>query len=230
MPRVPLLARIVLMSLGLLPGTCLGQQGFPYGTSVPARPVVTNVPMTGPSWGNQASPPRGPKTIVFSSPAVASQSPKPLVAGTFQAKQFVATSNSPQMSGSTAPKELVPTENRVPEQQVAQLAPVERPSRVTNPMLQNMSNPSNLSFEGLATAQQFAPNTYFGRQFNDWGNLRDTAMAPASFGGLSPTPPQPFGIYFEPNTYVGTGYSNWSNMSSGVVSLNPLGGWNYSTR
>ena len=38
------------------------------------------------------------------------------------------------------------------------------------------------------------------------------------------------GIHYAPNTYVGTGFSNWSNLSSGVVTPNPLGGWNYSTR
>jgi len=220
MPRLPLLAPTVLMSLGLLPGACLAQQGFPYGTPLPARPIVTNVPVAATGWGIQATPPRGPKTITFSSATAANLPSNPPATGTIPGEQLVAPTNG-----------SMPLNNLSAGQQTAPLSSAEQTSRVTNPMLQNMSNPSNLSFEGLATGQQAAPNTYFGRQFDNWGNMRDaTTMMPASFGGLSQTPPQPFGIYYAPNTYVGTGFSNWSNLSSGVVTPNPLGGWNYSTR
>ncbi|MEK6263057.1 MAG: hypothetical protein AABP62_31135 [Planctomycetota bacterium] len=76
MPRLPLLAPTVLMSLGLLPGACFAQQGFPHGTVVPARSFVQNAPTAASGWGNQATLPRGPKTITFSSATVAKLPPR----------------------------------------------------------------------------------------------------------------------------------------------------------
>ena len=76
MPRLPLLAPTVLMSLGLLPGACFAQPGVPFGTSLPARPIVTNVPVAATGGGAQATSPRGPKTIIFS--IVRAVTPNPL--------------------------------------------------------------------------------------------------------------------------------------------------------
>ena len=71
MPRMPLLAPTVLMSLSLLPGACFAQPGFAYGAVVPARLVVQNVPTAASGRENQTAPPRGHKTITFSAATVA---------------------------------------------------------------------------------------------------------------------------------------------------------------
>ena len=230
MPRLRFLTPTVLMSLGLLPGACFAQQGFPYGTVAPAQPFVQNVPTAASGWGNQAPLPRGPKTITFSSATVAKLPSNPAGIGAASTGQPInAASNSPTNGAAQSGRPMQP-DDQTAGQQTSPTSAIEQPSRVTNPMLQNMSNPGNLSHAGIVSGQQAAPNLYFGRQFNDWNNLRDPAAMPQSFGGLGRTQPQSFGGYIAPNTYVGSGYSNWSNMSSGVVSPNPLGGWSYSIR
>jgi hypothetical protein len=230
MPRLPLLAPTVLMSLGLLPGACFAQQGFPYGTVAPARSFAQNAPTAAFGSGNQAALPRGPKTITFSSATVAMLPPGPVGVGAGAGTQPTGTvGNSPTNGSAQAGGPMTPGDP-LTGQQSAPTVSAEQPSRVTNPMLQNMSNPSNLSHTGIASGQQMAPNLSFGRQFKDWSNLRDPGSMPESFGGLSRTQPQAFGGYVAPNTYAGSGFSNWSNLSSGVVTPNPLGGWSFSVR
>ncbi len=226
-----LLALTVLLSLGLLPGACFAQQGFPYGAAAPARSIGQNVPTAVSGWGNPAAIPRGPKTITFASATVPKLPSSPVGAGTVQTGQPIVTANNSSANGSVQASGPMPqTDPFAGQPQVAPALVKEQPSQVTNPMLQNMSNPSNLSHAGIASGQQAAPNLYFGRQFHDWNNLREPAAMPGSFGGLNRTQPPSFGGYVAPNMYVGSGFSNWSNMSSGVVTLNPLGGWSYSIR
>ena len=75
MPRLRLLAPTVLMSLGLLPGACFAQRGFPSGAVMPGRPIVTNVPVAATGEKTQATPPREPKTITFSIAGVVAPNP-----------------------------------------------------------------------------------------------------------------------------------------------------------
>ncbi len=233
MPRRRLLAPTVLMSLGLLPGACFAQQGLPSGAVVPAPPIVQNAPLAASGWGNPAALPRGPKTITFppSSATVAKLPANPLGVGAAQIGQPIGPVNNPPANGSVPAGGPIPQSDLIAgQQQVAPASAKEPPSQVTNPMLQNMSNPRNLSHVGIALGQQAAPNLYFGRQFHEWSNLRDPAGMPESFGSFHRMQPESFGGYVAPNTYLGGGYTNWSNLSSGVVSPNSLGGWSYSIR
>lgn len=99
----------------------------------------------------------------------------------------------------------------------------------TNQVMQNPSGLYNMSHSGITASQQYAPNLYFGPQFQNWTNQRAMPDSPASFGEMSRNQPGPFGGYVAPNTYLGSGFSSWSNLSSGNIAPAATGGWNYST-
>jgi hypothetical protein len=107
--------------------------------------------------------------------------------------------------------------------------PQAQPSLPTNQVMQNPSGLYNMSHSGITASQQYAPNSYFGPQFQNWTNQRGMPHSTASFGEMSRNQPGPFGGYVAPNTYLGSGFSSWNNLSSGNIAPAATGGWNYST-
>lgn len=87
--------------------------------------------------------------------------------------------------------------------------------------------------ESLTTAGdrsgQYAPNTYQGRQFQQWNNVSHRQDVP-SWNAPTPTfPPHMWSQgYVSPNTYFGTDAQHWGNISPGTAVPNPLsGGWSW---
>ena len=99
----------------------------------------------------------------------------------------------------------------------------------TNQVIQNPSGLYNMTHMGMTSQQHYAPNLYFGPQFQTWTNQQGRTDSPASYGEMSRFQVGQFGGYVAPNTYNGSGFNNWSNLNSGSSTQSANGGWTYST-
>ena len=100
--------------------------------------------------------------------------------------------------------------------------------RPTNQQLQNPSGGFHFSHAGLSQNQYTSPNNYFGSQQHSWSNIRLQPSTLSSFESFNRfQPAMNSGAYYSPNTYMGPANNQWSNLSSGVITPNDGGGWNY---
>lgn len=100
--------------------------------------------------------------------------------------------------------------------------------RPSNQQIQNPSGEFQLTHVGITHPASIAPNNYFGPEFNGWSNLQMPSGNLDAFESFNRTQPDiNSGGHYSPNTYVGSANSDWSNLSSGSLSANDLGGWNF---
>lgn len=73
----------------------------------------------------------------------------------------------------------------------------------------------------------YAPNTYQGRQFQQWSNVSTRQDVPSWNAGVPTFPRQQWSHgYVSPNNYFGADAQQWGNMSPGRAVPNPVtGGW-----
>ena len=106
----------------------------------------------------------------------------------------------------------------------------EAPTATGRPTLQQIQNPSGgyqMTHFDFSQGEYVTPNTYMGTQFNSWNNIQMPPTGLSEFESFNRTQPPNSGWYVSPNTYVGSGFSQWSNLSTGYVTPNYLGSWNY---
>lgn len=95
--------------------------------------------------------------------------------------------------------------------------------------LQNMSGGTQSFTTPGDRHGQYAPNTYQGRQFQQWNNVSTRQDIP-SWNGSAPMFPREMWSqgYTSPNNYYGPGAQTWGGMSSGHMSPNRgAGGWTW---
>jgi hypothetical protein len=95
--------------------------------------------------------------------------------------------------------------------------------------LQNLSGGTQSFTTPGDRAGQYAPNTYQGRQFQDWNNLATRQQIP-SWNGSAPMFPRQMWSegYVSPNTYCGPNQQTWTGMSTGRHQPNRgSGGWTW---
>lgn len=100
--------------------------------------------------------------------------------------------------------------------------------RPTLQQLQNASGSYLFSQTGMSQTPFTTVNNSTGTQFNNWNNLRSQPAQLDAFESFNRSqPPSNWGGYVSPNNYTGSMNNSWSNLSSGSISPNYLGGWNY---
>ena len=198
-----LAAAVVALAVGSL--TAEAQQNLP-------RPIVLYRP---PMASSQ--PARGPSTITTNpaSATIITNGARPNSAAVQQVSQPSSSpqTNQPEQAGNS--------------EKTAQESADQQP-RPTLQMLQNPSGAFNMTHSGISTSQQMAPNTYLGRQFQNWSNQQPVGQMPSTFGEANRYQTGAFGGYVAPNTYVGSGFSSWNNLSQGSVSPGSTGSWSFS--
>lgn len=215
--RIQVYCLVGIIAAGLSPERGFAQQPLPI-----ASPFNSGRALYSPG-SNQSPPVLGQRTIVtpgLSQPATITQLSSPGPIGMSQ--QALLSGPQPAINISAG------AQSSVVGQASANMSARSQSSRPTNPMLQNMSNPSNLSHVGITDNQQMAPNLYFGRPFDNWSDLQDKQSQPAVYGEMSRFQPYSFNGYVMPNDYVGPRYSTWNNLSSGTVTPHPFGSWSMS--
>lgn len=108
-------------------------------------------------------------------------------------------------------------------------AAAESREQQSRPTIQAMQNPSpglQLTHTGITEQQQFAPNNYFGAQFNNWTNQQAISQMPSAQGEMTRFQPGPFDGYTAPNTYLGSEFHSWSNLSTPMNVPGATGSWN----
>ena len=207
----------------------------------PANPHAQAVQpaMTAPAFdrqsANNGTPARGHLTITTNPAFFGNQSPNtvtpnPAAVGAMPARGNVGAQQTQQNGLATngLPQNGQPnqTDSRglTPDQQWIE----EQRSRPTLQAMQNPSGPQNFSHSGFTYAQQRAPNTYLGTQFDNWTNQQPINQMPASFGEMSRMQPGDFGGYVGPNTFMGTGFDSWTNMTQGGIGAGATGSWDFS--
>lgn len=257
MLRVVLPLTLVLWMLG--PGTAMSlAQSARTATPAPlrafeytARPTTIPTTIPGGTIPTSVSPaPRGALTLASpgvpdtsipgtprQSPPMTAASPSPNTAlGNTNAQPVRDSRLGGQPTGNNVlsaqreSKDVSTSERLESDRAKAESSPTKKtPSSLTDPMLQNMSNPQNLSHTGITSDQQMAPNLYLGRRFDNWSGQMSAMPQPMNTGEPPRFQPGPFGGYIAPNTYLGGGNSSWSNLSTGRVSPSPFGAWGYSS-
>jgi hypothetical protein len=95
--------------------------------------------------------------------------------------------------------------------------------------LQNISGGTQSLTTAGDRAGQYAPNTYQGRQFQQWNNLSTRQESP-SWNGSAPMFPRTMWSqgYSSPNNYCGRGAQAWGGISAGNPQPNSAsGGWTW---
>lgn len=155
-------------------------------------------------------------TTPFGAASAPNQGSNPIVRDTAGQK--------PPPAASTMGTSFSPGFSRTPAIPESSSGNSERP---TNQQLQNPSGGFQLTHAGFSQPATMAPNNYFGPEFQNWSNLQMRSGNLDAFESFNRFRPEDSGAYYSPNTYVGSENNHWSNLSSGVVTPNDLGGWNY---